>query len=303
MKIKDLLKFAVNDLRNSNINSASLDAELLLSFVLGKPKEYLYSHSTTECTDSQTKKFQRLIERRKNHEPVSYIIGKKEFYGLDFVVDTNVLIPRPDTELLVELAYGILRMANSKTTVVDLGTGSGNIIVALTKKLETGNTNYNVQGTKYYAIDNSKSALKIAKKNARQHKVNKQITFLHGNLLKPFFKNHMQYAISHKLILVANLPYIKDSENLQEDVNNHEPHSALFAGVDGLKFYKELLNQIKSFTSSNVERLSNIILFLEIDPSQKSSIKKLANDYFKNPKISFTKDLSGKTRVVKITNL
>lgn len=322
MTISQLLSSATDELKKANIASARLDAEVLLAFVLEKPRtgsdplqklshllkgsvpkkisrEFFYSHDDTNISKEDCKKFHKLIQRRKNHEPVAYIIGKKEFYGLDFFVDSAVLIPRPETELLVELVLKYMKQEtrNIKLDIVDIGTGSGNIIISLAKTLEALNMEHE---TKFCGIDNSTHALNVATKNAKIHGVNRNINFLHGNLLEPLLnsKYKIPNTICDKLIILANLPYLKGTDILQDNVFKFEPHSALFAGTDGLKFYKELFEQINN--RSDILK-SDIVMFLEIDPSQKSSIKTLAKKYFKNADIKIFNDLANKPRVCKIT--
>lgn len=220
MTIKQALKQAAQKLAAAGIDSSALDADILLSFVLKKPKEFLYTYPEKILTKNQLTRFNQLINRRAKHEPVAYLTQHKEFFGLDFYVDKNVLIPRPLTESLVEQV--IKEVGNKKVVIADIGTGSGCIAIALKKHLP--------QAT-IYATDISAAALLVAKKNARKHRV--KIKFLQGNLLEPLKNKKID-------IIVANLPYL--NKNQIKNELTFEPKIALLGGK---KYIKELLRQAK----------------------------------------------------------
>jgi release factor glutamine methyltransferase len=266
--IKQLLHFASNKIDK-------LDSEVLLSHTIKKRREYILAHPETKIDFYKKIKFKNYINRRKNNEPVAYITGHKEFFELDFVVNKFTLVPRPDTEIIVEEA--LKEVGKNDYILIDVGTGSGCIPISILK-------NKNIQA---YATDISKNALKIAKKNAKKHNVS--INFLHGNLLEPFIKLKKQ---KQNILITANLPYLTEEQFSKEVSISHEPKLALVTKEQGLFLYKELLKQLKDF--------SNTVCFFEIDLSQTKKIKNIIKEFFPKSKIEFIKDLSGKNRVVKI---
>lgn len=181
--IKSLLEWAFLSL-NRVSNSPALDAEVILSFIIGKSREYLYAHPEKRISKKENDKFKKLINRRKKYEPIAYIIGRREFYGLSFKVNKNVLIPRPETELIIDEALGIARSSDT-LTLIDIGTGSGCIPIAITKNLIHKYSHKYVN--QIFGIDISHEALKVAKKNARINGVDKYIKFLQGDLLEKYF--------------------------------------------------------------------------------------------------------------------
>lgn len=286
MTLKQALILASQKLKNHDISSASLDAEILLSFVLKRKREYLLAHPEQKLTPKQIKKFRPLISRRAQKEPVAYLIHQKEFYGLDFYVDKNVLIPRPETELIIEEVKKIIS-PTKKSIIIDLGTGSGCLAIALAKiSLEAP----------IYGIDISPQALKVAQKNARRHLV--KIKFLPGDLLLPLPQKIWQSK--RKKIILANLPYL--SEKYKKDLKTtslkYEPPKALWGGKDGLKYYRLLLKQIQKIINSDKPFLN---IFLEINPEQSQRLQKMIKQYIPKVKIKIKKDLSGLERMVRIT--
>ncbi len=288
MTIKTALDWANQKLQKTSVSSA-LDAEVLLSFVLDKTKGYIYANLQKTLAKFQVSSFKKFIRKRARYWPIAYLTGHKEFFGLDFIVTRNVLIPRPETELLVELALEILKARSYHLKgVIDLGTGSGNIIISLAVIL-SGAKNLN-----FYAIDSSQKALKIAHKNARRHGVLKKIKFLRGNLLSRFFEN-WKLEIGNFLI-IANLPYLTPSQYSGYPDLKHEPRQALVGGKDGLKYFRNLFKQLQKFYILNFE----FCILLEHSPTQKPALAKLAKKYFPGAKITFHKDLAGRWRAVKI---
>jgi release factor glutamine methyltransferase len=174
-----------------------LDLDLIVGDVMKKPREFVMTHPEFKLSKVQGLKIKSLIARRMKHEPIAYILGHKEFFGLDFKVTPDTLIPRPETELLVE---EVLKLAPKNRKIMDIGTGSGNIIISLAKNLPEKNN--------FVAIDISKKALTIARHNAKLHKVDKKIKFLHGNLLDPIIKNRSMFHAPCSMIILANLPYL-----------------------------------------------------------------------------------------------
>ncbi len=261
--IKLALNKAALQLQGAKIDSVYLDTELLLAFVLGKDRSYILSHPELNLTKAQEKRFSSLINQRTKFVPVAYLLGYKEFYGLKFKVTKDTLVPRPESELLVEEA---IKAISNDSFVIDVGTGSGCLLISVLK-------NSKIKGL---AIDISKKALNIAKQNAKTHKLSKRITFKQSNLL---FNIKIPKS---NLVILANLPYLNKKEMKEKSISK-EPTSALYGGTDGLKYYKKLKQLLTSYT--------NYALLCEINPGQKNGFRKLF------PKAEFKKDLSGKIRL------
>jgi release factor glutamine methyltransferase len=269
----------------------SYERELILAHILKKTREYVLAHPEIRLNKNQSQLFQKMIERRGKKEPLAYILGQKGFYGLDFKVNEHSLIPRPETELLVEQVISDLRSPaeNEKIAIIDIGTGSGNIIISLAKYLNSKIFNF-----KFFGIDISDKALRVAKFNARINKANK-IKFIKSNLLDYFLKNKDLNKFK-KIIIIANLPYL--SKNIytssMEDVLNYEPRLALLSGNDGLSHYKKLFQQIKIL--KNIYADFPIFCYIEIGPEQKNKINNLIRLVFPKSKVIFKKDLAKKWR-------
>jgi release factor glutamine methyltransferase len=297
-----ILEEAIKKLSNKKILSAHLDAEILLSYVLKKPREFILAHPEKKLTKSQVARCALCVMRRIKGEPIAYITGHKEFYGLDFFVNKNVLIPRPETELMVDEALKILKAKDTRCLIghrvsriiIDVGTGSGCIIITLAKNL---NSKFKIQNSKFFATDISKPALAIARKNAKLHQVDKQIKFLHGNLLEPIIKKIKSLEIrNYNLVILANLPYLTPAQIKNSPSIKYEPKLALSAGKDGLKYYRRLFKQIKNVPCFMFH--VSCFMLCEIDPSQTTKIKQLIKKEFPRAKIQIKKDLRGLNRLV-----
>ncbi|OGH85000.1 MAG: protein-(glutamine-N5) methyltransferase, release factor-specific [Candidatus Magasanikbacteria bacterium RIFOXYC12_FULL_33_11] len=267
-----------------------LDAEILLAHVIKKSRDFLFANPEFEISFWKKIKFENLVRQRQKNIPVAYLVGHKEFFGLDFFVNKNVLVPRPDTELMVENA---LQQINTSTLehilLIDVGTGSGCIPISIIKTLKHKNI-------KTIAVDVSSKALNVAKKNAKKHNV--EIEFLYGNLLEPILQNSELRTKNNELIITANLPYITEQQFKQEPSIQHEPKLALVADNDGLALYEELLQQIKQITNTyNLKPKT----YFETDPSQTEKIKILIKKYLPESNIEVKKDLAGLDRLVIIT--
>ncbi len=272
MKIKDALSWGFQTLKEKNIDSYHVDTELILCFTIKKKKEWILSNSDFNLSPNQFKKFKKLILKRTTHYPVAYILGYKYFFGLKFKVNKHVLIPRPETELLVE---EVLKLQPNDKTILDVGTGSGAIAVSLAK---------NQKNTKIITSDNSAFAINMARKNTRAHGLNKKIKFVKSDLLNKF-KN---FQIN---IIVANLPYVKS--DWDDKSIKHEPCNALYSGKSGLVHYFKLFKQIKEYN------INPQYLFLEISPEQVEPISKKIKELFTSKAdIEIKKDLSGFDRVL-----
>ena len=317
MTINQILKICTEKLHKCNIKNPPLEAEILLAFLLKKPREFLLAHPEIKLSKKQTSNFQFLISKRLAGWPVAYLIGHKEFYGLDFLVNRNVLIPRPETELMVEEAVNLLsRIAyrvspNAKGVkplkrgltpyyIIDLGTGSGCLIITLAKlfKDRKSDFGYPKSDFSFLATDISKKALTVARKNAKLNKVDDKIKFLQGNLLEPITKNpNFQFQISNFFIL-ANLPYLTPSQIKNSPTIQSEPSRALNGGRDGLKYYRELFGQIKKISDMRYAIQDTRYVLCEIDPSQKNKMIKLIKNNLPKATYQIKKDLRGHHRLI-----
>lgn len=273
------------------------ETELILAHILKKSREHVLAHKSEITLNSPQKvRFKQLLARRQNHEPLAYILGHKEFYGLDFIVDKNTLIPRPETELLVEevlKTFQDIKHKKQNITIFDIGTGSGNIIISIAKNIPHFWTS-NVQ---MVGIDIFERALGIARQNAKMNKVDKKIKFLKSNLLEKIIEDTRYKILDTDIIITANLPYLdKDWKNLLISSESaglkFEPKIALDGGNDGLDVYRNLSRQIKNILNESPPK--DIILFCEIGHLQKSEMKKIFS-FAKN--LEFRKDLAGKWRI------
>ena len=275
MNYQELLVDASKQLKSYKFNSAKLDAELILSKTLGLSRETILLNLNEKINEKVLKNFNYYLKLRKQNKPIAHILGFKDFWKYKFKVDKNVLIPRPETELIIEQALKILPKLSNKN-ILDIGTGSGCIIISIIKERE------NCKAT---AIDKSLKALKVAKLNAEMHQVNKKINFLNIDVDK-YFSNKYD-------LIVSNPPYIKNSEllSLDEDVKCYEPKLALLGGFSGLEFFFRIINKSNKLLKKNGK------LILEIGHRQGKKIKKyLKLNGFNQIKIY--KDLSGKERCI-----
>jgi release factor glutamine methyltransferase len=275
-----------------------LDFELIIAAVLKKPREFVLSHPEYKIPKFKIENLKLKISRRRRGEPLAYILGHKEFYGLDFKVSKNVLIPRPETELLVDLAINNLQPTTNnkqqKIVIIDVGTGSGNIIISIACSMK--HATYNK--IKLYGIDISKKALKVAKQNAKFHKVDKKIKFLKGDLLEPIIKKCYMLHVTCYMIIVANLPYVSKKIYFSSPTIKHEPRLALLSSKEGLLHYTKLLCQIKKLLVTCY--MFHVTCFMEISPEQKTKLARMIKFYFPKAKMKFHRDLSGKWRACKV---
>jgi len=278
----------------SEYNLSPLDSGILLSLALKKTKEYLLAHPEKKLSPAQIKKYFSFVERKVTGEPIAYITGKKEFFRLEFKVNKNVLIPRPETELLVERS--ITKMLDIKNNVpdsiVDVGTGSGNIIISIAKNIpkEMG------KKINFYAIDISKKSLQVAKTNEKKYKLDKKIKFIQYDLLKCFPKNKIEQK---NILIVANLPYVS-AEIYKKNKSNlkHEPKQALISDDGGLKHYARLIGEIGKLNKKCY--MLRASCFVEISPEQKPQISRFLKKYLPKAATSFHRDLAGKWRLAEI---
>ena len=256
---------------------ASLETRVLLCHVLDKSREWLATHPDFELTDLQLQSANQLLERIKNGEPLPYLVGKQSFYGLDFCVTPDVLIPRPETELLIEECITWLEEHPSKRKLVDVGTGSGAIALTLADRFE------DLQVT---AIDISEKALDVAQKNAALLKVETQIEFKQNDLLQNFPGRFD--------VIAANLPYIPTEKLKTLQVTRFEPLLALDGGADGLDLVKRLLQQSREHLNPGG------MIILEIEEGQSESAIKMVETLLPGVEKSILNDLANHPRILKI---
>lgn len=273
MNIKQAIIIATKKLKENDIEDASIIARILMSYILKQPKEYLIINDKEEIKIDDEKKYGENIEKIKNGYPIQYITHHQEFMKIDFFVDENVLIPQPDTEILVEET--IKKCSNkSDIKILDLCTGSGDIAVSLAK---------NIEKSIITASDISDKALEIARKNAIDNDV--KIELIHSNLFEKIDKKFN--------IIVSNPPYIesKTIESLSENVKC-EPMIALDGGEDGLYFYRKIAIEAPEFLEKNG------YLIMEIGFNQKESVINILKETKKYEDIEAIKDLAGNDRVI-----
>jgi release factor glutamine methyltransferase len=249
-----------------------LDAEVLMARVLGVERTYVLTHPEHLLSAQEADQFESLLQRRLAFEPIQYITGFQEFFGLLFEVSPDVLIPRPETEHLVEAVLERFRHG-VQPRIVDVGTGSGAIAVSLAHALPQASIT---------AVDSSASALEVARCNALRHGVADRVTFVCSDLLT-------SVAASHFDAVVSNPPYIADQEVLEPQVARFEPHAALFAGPTGLEVYKRLIPQASAALAPGGW------LTLEIGHGQQRALAELLNGW---ENVRFLPDLQGIPRVV-----
>jgi release factor glutamine methyltransferase len=276
------ITWATLTLTNLDIPSARLDAEVLLADVLGWNRARLYARPEYVLRESGRQAFQVSIQRRSSREPVAYIVGHREFYGLGFAVDPRVLIPRPETELLVERAIKAIRVfevQTDKLQLVDIGTGSGAVAVSLA---------VNLSGANVYAIDASRGAMEVAELNAARHQVSSRVQLLLGDLCGPLPER------VH--VIVANLPYIPSGQlaSLMPEVVEHEPLAALDGGADGLTYIRRLLEEAAPWL------LPSGVILLEIGADQGRRVVNLAAQFYPQARVELFQDYGGLDRVVQV---
>jgi release factor glutamine methyltransferase len=260
----------------NNIEDASLESELLLRHTLKINRVQLYLDLKHELTPDEEEAFWHLVRRRLNGEPTAYITEHREFYGLDFYVDPRVLIPRPESELLVEKA---LQLAQNRSiaTIADIGTGCGAIAISLA---------LNLPQTKIYATDISDSALQVARVNCQKHGVLDIICLLPGDMLDP-----LPEPVD---LIIANLPYVKELEVFRMGRANFEPKLALSGGGDGLEKIRQLCRQV------SMKLRPQGCLLLEIGQWQGKAVTSLLYHLFPSASVEVAPDLSGIERVVSL---
>lgn len=286
MNLKHIRTRAISELKKSGIKTSEIDIDIILQYVLDKNDVFIFSHPDFPLTNSAYQKFRRLIRKRKIGFPIAYLTGCKEFYGIDFLVNKNVLIPRPETEELVEMAIQFIKLKVhrvSKLSVIDIGTGCGNIIISVSKNISINLPSSDLQ---LIATDISEKALRVARQNAKLQGFHKNIKFYRSDLF------HNKRLPKYYDLILANLPYVPESKRNHVQEIDFEPQNAIFSPDNGGAIIKELIDQARN-------RLNNKgLILLEADPRNINEIKKYALKYFSN--VEIIKDLSGRDRFLKV---
>lgn len=284
--LSQLLNELTYELRASS-PTPELDAELLLSHVLGRRREYLLAHPEITLNAAQLAQLNQLKNKRLKAYPIAYLTNQREFWGHDFYVDDSVLVPRPETELLVEEALRQL-FGEKPKYVIDVGTGSGCIAISLAKE-DPSHT--------YLATDISTAALRVAYLNALRHSVEPLVTLYHGHLLEPLF--YPGYGLTPRnLLIVANLPYLElahpqiEADRPLTDGIRWEPKEALDGGAAGLGLYQDFLHQIKNYGISDSD------LLMEMAPHQSEQLEQIVKSLFPQATVDVKQDLAGKERMM-----
>lgn len=278
MKLKELLNYSKKYLENNNIEDAILISKLLVQYIMGISKDKIIIYYDKNITDIELSKYKKLLDQIVKGVPIQYIIKEQEFMKLDFYVDENVLIPQPDTEILVEEV--IKKYMNKSCEILDLCTGSGAIAVSLAKYIEKSSIT---------ASDLSKNAIEIAKLNAKNNNVDKKITFIESNMFEKIKYNKFD-------VIVSNPPYIESDEIAKLSLQvKSEPHMALDGGMDGLDFYRIIIDNSYKY----IKDCGN--LFLEIGYNQKDKVFNLLKESNHYKDYYCIKDFSENDRAIVAT--
>ena len=274
MTIKDIYSYCINELESNQ--EKFIDTELLLSFVLKKDRIYIKTNLDEKITSVEEEQIKVFVKQLKNNKPIHYIIGQRDFYGYDFLIDEHVLIPRSDTEILVENAINILTHKKRDLKGLEIGVGSGIISITLLKKLK------NLSMT---AIDINEYALKISKKNAENLGVADRLKLIKSDLFKSVTDRYD--------FIISNPPYIdeKDMSSLPEKVKNYEPYSALDGKKKGMYFYDEIIKNGRAFLDDNFH------IFFEIGYNQGEMIRQSFANFGYERDVKIIQDYSENDRV------
>jgi release factor glutamine methyltransferase len=273
------IRHAAAELRDS-VEQPQTDAEFLVAHAIGTSREYVLAHSDAGMQPTEQARLKHLVDRRRAGEPLAYMMGTAWFYGLPFAVSKDVLIPRPETELLVDAALLLMQhrsFRDKKQHIVDVGTGSGAIAIALAK--------HGPKSARITATDLSPGALAIAKKNAASLSVRDRITFREDNLIDEFLQRLDDHTTP--LLFTANLPYVPEA---RIDAQSHEPRIALAAGVDGLDLYRAFFSLLEGLRAP-------WRAIIEVDPLIMGGTPPLLRYHFPNRHVVYQNDLHGDTRI------
>jgi release factor glutamine methyltransferase len=277
LPVHQALRQARSTLAAAGCDTAELDADVLLAHVLQCSRAWLYAHPQDRLTAEQTAAYRSLVERRASRQPVAYLLGHKEFFGLDFLVTPDVLIPRPETEQLVELALQLAPAPTARLLAADIGTGSGAIAVSLARHLPRA---------RILASDISAAALAVARQNAVRHSVGERVLCVQADLL-PACAGAFQ-------LIVANLPYLSpaDLRRAAPEVTDWEPRLALDGGADGLAVVRRLLAR------AVISLRTDGALLMEIGADQGTAVLELARRHFPHAAVEIARDLAHLERIL-----
>jgi len=282
LTIIEAIHNAASLLSAAGIANARLDAEVLLAHIIKKDRVWLITHRDEVLDDEQQRAFAEVIRRRTGREPLQHIMGSQEFWGLEFMVTPDVLIPRPETEHIIEAALAIVQDRNSPVRIIDLCTGSGCIAVSLAKELAAA---------RIIATDASEKALAVARENSRRHGVAERIRFLQGDLFGPLEELDLRGQVD---ILVSNPPYVLagNLSTLQPEVRDYEPQMALIAGPEGTEIAIRIIRTAPEYLKQNGA------LIMEMGMGQSEALMRAvaATSAYAGPDI--LKDLAGINRVI-----
>jgi len=324
VEIREALREGIARLRAAAVPSHALAAELLLMHALGCNRTWIYSHPEALLAPAETERYFAFIQRRAAGEPTQYVTGKQEFWGLELEVTPAVLIPRPETEHIVEVALARLKNSSAEASfgssetrpplrIADVGTGSGCIAIALARELP---------GAEFVATDNSVAALEVAGRNAARHGVADRIRFVESDLLEGLFSllaSHSNPIRARVLsesvagdeskghspldLVVSNPPYVPHAESAQlaREIIEHEPHSALFGGATGVELYERLIEQAASVLRSPAGKRDSQpagILVLELGYNSAERVREILAAKQEWDDVQLTNDLAGIPRVI-----
>jgi len=280
--LAEAINNAATLLSTAGITNARLDAEVLLSHIILKDRVWLITHRDDVLDDNHQREFADVIQRRTRREPLQHIIGNQEFWGLEFIVSPDVLIPRPETEFIIEAALAIVQDRNTPVRIIDLCTGSGCIAVSLAKELTAA---------RVIATDASEKALTVARENTRRHGVSEHIRFLLGDLFEPLEELDIRGQID---IIVSNPPYVQagDLSTLQPEVRDYEPEMALIAGPGGTEIAKRIIQIAPEYLKKNGT------LIMEMGLGQADALTRMVEATGAYGDRELLKDLAGIERVI-----
>ena len=286
--LRSVIQATHRTLESAGIPDARLEAEVMVMDVMRMPRQAIFAEQESEVGAQQEAQLAAIVERRLTREPLAYILNYREFYGVNLLVNPDVLIPRPETETLVEhaLFMALMGMESRELVIADVGTGTGAIAVNLAIHLPAA---------RIYAIDAYDATLDVAAYNVRMHNVADRVTLLKGDLLEP-----LPEPVD---VIAANLPYLPTERipTLQPEVQ-WEPTAALDGGPDGLDLIRRLIEQAAASSGSGNERLKpHGVILLEMDPEQMEEARRLASDAFPDAEITVEPDLAGRERALSVS--
>ena len=286
--LRNVIQGTHRTLESAGIPDARLEAEVMVMDVMRMPRQAIFAEQESQVAAPQEAQLAAIVERRLTREPLAYILNYREFYGVNLLVNPDVLIPRPETETLVEhaLFMALMGMESRELVIADVGTGTGAIAVNLAIHLPAA---------RIYAIDAYDATLDVAAYNVRMHNVADRVTLLKGDLLEP-----LPEPVD---VIAANLPYLPTARipTLQPEVQ-WEPTAALDGGADGLDLIRRLIEQAAESHDSGGERLKpHGVILLEMDPEQMDEARGLASERFPDAEITVEPDLAGRQRVLSVS--